>query len=105
MAREIDLENLTEEDVAYVEQRHWMIQEMEFQGVNWDELKQEQGFSDEDSDDEDDEEDESYDSKTVAELDDIIAERNEGRDEEDLISDEGLKADKVAALEADDAKS
>jgi hypothetical protein len=33
-----------------------------------------------------------------------IAKRNEGREEADRLSDEGLKADLIAALEADDNK-
>lgn len=48
--------------------------------------------------------DEGYGSKTVAELKEEIAKRNEGRGEEDRVSDDGLKADLVAALEADDNK-
>lgn len=38
----------------------------------------------------------------VDELKAEIAKRNEGRDDADLISDEGKKADLVAALELDD---
>jgi hypothetical protein len=41
----------------------------------------------------------------VPELKAEIEKRNEGRDEADLISAEGNKADLVAALDADDAKS
>lgn len=44
----------------------------------------------------------SYDDMRVAELRALIGERNEGRDEADLIPDDGVKADLVAALEADD---
>ena len=44
----------------------------------------------------------SYDDMRVAELRALIGERNEGRDEGDLIPDDGVKADLVAALEADD---
>lgn len=43
-----------------------------------------------------------YGSMTVSELKAEIAARNEGRDEADLVPDEGKKADLVAALEADD---
>ena len=38
----------------------------------------------------------------VADLRALIADRNEGRDESDLIPDDGNKADLIAALEADD---
>ena len=44
----------------------------------------------------------SYDDMRVADLKALIGERNEGRDEADLIPDDGVKADLVAALEADD---
>lgn len=44
-----------------------------------------------------------YGDQKVAELKQLIAVRNEGREEGDLISDDGVKADLVAALEADDA--
>lgn len=44
----------------------------------------------------------SYDDMRVADLKALIGERNEGRDEGDLIPDDGVKADLVAALEADD---
>lgn len=43
-----------------------------------------------------------YGDLTVAELRDEIEQRNEGRDEGDLIPSDGKKADLVAALEADD---
>ncbi len=43
-----------------------------------------------------------YDSLKVDDLKAEIARRNEDREEADLISDEGKKADLVAALEADD---
>lgn len=43
-----------------------------------------------------------YDGLKVDELKAEIASRNEGRDEGDLISDDGRKADLVAALELDD---
>ena len=44
----------------------------------------------------------SYDDMRVADLKALIGERNEGRGEADLIPDDGVKADLVAALEADD---
>lgn len=44
----------------------------------------------------------SYDDMRVADLKALIGERNEGRGEDDLIPDDGVKADLVAALEADD---
>lgn len=47
----------------------------------------------------------SYGDLKVDELKQLIAGRNEGREEADLISDEGKKADLVAVLEADDATS
>ncbi|WP_375483319.1 SAP domain-containing protein [uncultured Jatrophihabitans sp.] len=43
-----------------------------------------------------------YDAMTVAELDDEIGARNVDREEADHIPTSGKKADKVAALEADD---
>lgn len=43
-----------------------------------------------------------YSAMKVADLRDLIADRNEGRAESDLIPDDGTKADLVAALEADD---
>lgn len=43
-----------------------------------------------------------YQGMKVADLRALIAERNEGRDEDDLIPDDGNKADLIAALEADD---
>ena len=43
-----------------------------------------------------------YEAMTVAALRDLIQERNEGRDEADLIPTEGRKGDLVDALEADD---
>ena len=47
-----------------------------------------------------------YAAKKVPELEAEIAQRNEGRDEADLIKPDGSKkADLVAALEADDQKS
>ena len=45
-----------------------------------------------------------YDGLKVAELKDEIDRRNEGRDEADLLSTEGKKADLIATLEADDNK-
>ena len=45
-----------------------------------------------------------YSSFKVDDLKAEIARRNEGREEADLLSDEGKKADLVAALEADDNK-
>lgn len=47
----------------------------------------------------------SYEGLTVSELKTNIALRNEGRAESDLIPTDGLKADLVAALEADVAKT
>lgn len=48
-------------------------------------------------------ESEGYDALTVPKLHDLIAARNGGPVEDDLIAPEGnLKADLVAALEADD---
>lgn len=44
-------------------------------------------------------------SKKVADLKAEIDRRNEGRDEADLLSVEGNKADLVATLDADDAAS
>lgn len=44
-------------------------------------------------------------SKNVADLKAEIDRRNEGRDETDLLSVEGNKADLVATLDADDAAS
>ena len=38
----------------------------------------------------------------VADLRALIEDRNDGRDEDDLIPDDGNKADLIAALEADD---
>ena len=40
--------------------------------------------------------------KTVAELKDEIARRNQGRDEDDQIPTQGNKPDLIAAIEADD---
>ena len=45
-----------------------------------------------------------YESMKVAELRDLIAARNAGRPESALIPDDGVKADLVAALTADDAQ-
>lgn len=45
-----------------------------------------------------------YSSMKVDELKSEIEARNEGRDEADLLSLDGKKADLVAALDADDAK-
>lgn len=45
-----------------------------------------------------------YSSQKVADLRAEIAKRNEGREEADLLSDEGNKAALVATLEADDNK-
>lgn len=43
-----------------------------------------------------------YQGMKVADLRALIEDRNEGRDEDDLIPDDGNKADLIAALEADD---
>lgn len=48
---------------------------------------------------------EGYESLKVADLKAEIESRNEGREEADLLSAEGKKADLIAALEADDARS
>jgi hypothetical protein len=47
---------------------------------------------------------EGYSTMKVDALKAEIAKRNEGREEADLLSDEGLKADLIATLEADDNK-
>jgi hypothetical protein len=44
----------------------------------------------------------SYDGLKVAELKAEIESRNEGRDEADVLSTDGKKADLIAVLEADD---
>jgi len=46
---------------------------------------------------------EGYDALTVDELKAELATRNEGREEADLLSVKGRKADLIATLEADDA--
>ena len=48
--------------------------------------------------------DTGYKGQKVADLRAEIAKRNEGRDEAELLSDEGNKADLIATLEADDNK-
>ena len=45
-----------------------------------------------------------YSAQKVDELKAEIDRRNEGREEADLISSDGKKADLIAALEADDSK-
>lgn len=52
MARDINIENLDADDVAYIEARQWMISEIELQGLSWKELREEALGNSDDVDDE-----------------------------------------------------
>lgn len=97
MARDIDPENMSSDDVEYVKQRPWLVREFEMQGYTLE-------VNGEGSNDD---EDEGYSDWSVKELKAEIDSRNEDRDEDDQIVPEepGNKAELVAALEADDEAS
>ena len=119
MARQIDIENLSEEDVAYLEQRHWMIQELEFQGHDWATLRaealgeelpasdeaDENGSVDQTDGSEPEEEPEDYSEYSFAELKAEIDDRNDGKEDDDetRISKAGSADELRARLVADDA--
>jgi hypothetical protein len=98
MARDIDFENLDDDDIEYLKQRHWIIEEAELQGVQGvRELIQNHVPGQYDEEEEDDEEEEiSYEEASVEDLKAELKERG--------LSASGSKADLVARLEEDDAK-
>lgn len=100
MARKIDFTKpLSDDDLAYVADRPWIMQDLELSGV-----KIPDGTEPEDTEDEDDEEEVDYNDFSVEELKAEIATRNEEREEADEIkvAGKGNKADLIAALSADD---
>lgn len=101
MARNIDPKNLSREDVIYVHDRPWLVDEFRLQGFD---LPSVEDFdNEEDAATEEDEETVDYNDWTVARLKEEINRRNEDRDEDDEIVPDGTnKPDLVAALEADD---
>lgn len=95
MARKIDFSKvLSDEDLAYVQDRPWIMQDLELSGI---ELKT-------GSEDEEDSDEVAYSDFSVDDLKAEIATRNEDRDEDDhiVVGGKGNKADLIAALEADD---
>lgn len=94
MARHIDLDDLDADDIAYIEQRAWMIQEIGLQGFDYEALKaQALGLSD-DNDDEDDGEDDNVDPEdpdTGKTSESSPEPEDTSEDEED--SDEGTSED------------
>lgn len=104
MARELDPNDLSRDDVVYINDRPWLVNEFKMQGHDLPSLDSFEDEADEaDEDSEQEEETVDYNDWTVARLKEEIANRNEDRDEEDHIVPEGSnKPDLVAALEADD---
>lgn len=110
MSRQLDPENLTEDDVEYVRVRPLLRQDFIRQGYG-DPLDPEYpGLVSSDSEDDEDEETSNYSSMDKAELEAEVESRNEDRLDEDKIVVEGTgsggkvtKKDLLAALEADDA--
>lgn len=101
MARKIDYDNLSDEDLVYMSQRNWLITEAEFQGIEGirDRVSEaakaalEDDIDDEELDDEEEEEF-SYQDAKVEELREELKRRE--------LSTTGNKEELIARLEADD---
>lgn len=96
MARSIDFNNLSHEDLLYLSQRQWMITEAEFQGHEdlRDRVKRAVAGEREDNDGPEDDGEPDYESMTVEDLKAELSERN--------LSTTGNKAELVARLQEDD---
>ena len=96
MSREIDVDNFTPEDEAYMRDRPWLIAEFEFNNpdITFDEFVA--GAVVEDEDDEDEDEDEDYNSLTKDDLVKLLKERG--------LEVSGKKDELVARLEENDAE-
>jgi hypothetical protein len=131
MSRELDYSNLSEDDVAYMVQRPWLVAEAEAEGFevaaqlpeapdapdtdvvqlslrDGQELPTQADPAVSPSAEEpplDTEDGDAYTEWKVAELREEIESRNAERDEEDHLSTSGTKAELVARLEADDERS
>lgn len=92
MSREIDVDNFTAEDEAYMRDRPWLIAEFEFNNpdITFDEFVAGAGVEDEDEDDED------YNSLTKDDLVKLLRERG--------LEVSGKKDELVARLEENDAE-
>ena len=93
MSREIDVDNFTAEDEAYMRDRPWLISEFEFNNpdVTFDEFVAEAL-----AEDEEDEEGEDYNSLTKDDLVKLLKERG--------LEVSGKKDELVARLEENDAE-
>ena len=91
MSREIDVDNFTAEDEAYMRDRPWLISEFEFNNpdITFDEFVAGVGVEDED-------EDEDYNSLTKDDLVKLLKERG--------LEVSGKKDELVARLEENDAE-
>ena len=89
MSREIDVDNFTAEDEAYMRDRPWLIAEFEFNNpdITFDEFVAGVGFEDEDED---------YNSLTKDDLVKLLKERG--------LEVSGKKDELVARLEENDAE-
>ena len=94
MSREIDVDNFTPEDEAYMRDRPWLIAEFEFNNpdITFDEFVAGAGVEDEDED----EDDEDYNSLTKDDLVKLLKERG--------LEVSGKKDELVARLEENDAE-
>ena len=95
MSREIDVDNFTSEDEAYMRDRPWLIAEFEFnnQDITFDEFVAGVGVEDEEDEDEDEED---YNSLTKDDLVKLLKERG--------LEVSGKKDELVARLEENDAE-
>lgn len=99
MSKELDFDNLSEADVAYINMRPWIAERRVRAGFP---DPRDTDFS-EASSPASEEEEEGYESWKADELREEIDVRNKDRDEDDMIVPDGKKkADLIAALEADD---
>jgi len=104
MAKTIDFtQPLSAEDAAYAQDRPWLLQDAELNGI-------EIQFADDDEEEEeeDDDEGDNYDDLAPADLQREIKDRNEQPDRNPdtaVRPESNSKANLIAALRADDARS
>lgn len=94
MARELDFDNLSNDDLLYLSQRNHLIREAEFQGVEDIRDRVKAAVEGSSTEDEDEEEDLTYDDATVEELKEELKARN--------LPTTGNKDELVKRLEQDD---
>jgi hypothetical protein len=114
MARDVDFENLDEDDVRYLAERPWLVDQAEREG-NEDvrEVVEEYALSQQahnepgtfpvEATTPQEEADDDYDSWKKDELVAEIEDRNSEREDSDYLSPGGTKSDMIERLRADDA--